>query len=338
MMQIAKAIPYYQILLISDDAHGRNIGAWFGDEVKITCVNDEKQCQDLLVNIYWDLIILDADFLPSTFQALFKSIPQQNQWSHFVIIGESPNKSLLTDYLSLYVVNLYYKPLNKNHFVSLARHLAKTSYQKRQQLQKIILAIGAHPDDIEIGCGGYLSLLAEQGHSINFLTLSQGEVGGEKALRKHESIIAATLMHARLFLSDCKDTAISAISKTIREIENVVNQVHPTHVFTHSIHDMHQDHRNTHLACIVGCRSVPNVLSYLSPSNTVDFKPALFIDITHHIKKKLYVIECYKSQYESRPYLAKSFTYATAKYWGRYSDYKLVEPFEVVKMRGGYSD
>lgn len=337
-MEKSKTDAPYLVLLVSDDAHGGlNIFDWLSDKIKITYVDNENLCENLLINTLWDLIILDADFLKNTFQTKFKSIPQQNSWCSFLIIDDSSNESVLTEYLSPYAVSTLHNPLNKNHFIALTLNLAKISHHKRKQSQRIILAIGAHPDDIEIGCGGYLAFLNEEGHSINFLTLSLGEVGGEKETRKKESISAAAQLHARLFLMDLKDTSIANSSKTIAAIEDVVNQVQPTHVFTHSIHDTHQDHRNTHLACIVGCRSVPNVNCYQSPSSTVDFKPSLFIDISHHIKAKLRALGCYRSQFEIRPYLEKSFIYATAKYWGRHANYHLAEPYEIIKMRGGYS-
>lgn len=336
-MQKSSADSPYQVLFISDNVHGgQQVFDWLSEEIKTTYVHDEALCADLLTKDFWDLIVLDADFLKHTFQTLFKFIPQQNQWSNFLVIGESPDTSVLMEYLSLYGVRTLHNPLDKHYFVSLVLDLAKISHHKRQQLQKVILAIGAHPDDIEIGCGGYLYLLREQGHSVNFLTLSLGEVGGVKEVRKKESISAAALMHAQLFLKEMKDTSIANAPKTIKEIEGVVELLQPTHVFTHTIHDTHQDHRNTHLACIVGCRSVPNVMCYQSPSSTIDFKPSLFIDISHYIKAKLSAIECYKSQSELKPYLEKSFIYSTAKYWGRFSNYHLAEPYEIVKMRGGY--
>jgi LmbE family N-acetylglucosaminyl deacetylase len=337
-MEKSKVDTPYQALLISDDAHGgQNIFDWLSDKIKITYVDNEKLCENLLNNTLWDLIILNAVFLKNTFQARFKYIPRKNQWCSFLIIADSSNESILTEYLSPYAVCSLHNPLNKNHFITLSLNLAKIAHQKRLQSQKIILAIGAHPDDIEIGCGGYLAALQEEGHSLNFLTLSLGNLGGKKEVRKQESILAAKQYQAKLYLKDLKDTCIANASKTISVIEEVVNRVQPTHIFTHSIHDTHQDHRNTHLACIVGCRSISNVNCYQSPSSTVDFKPSLFIDISHHIKTKLCALQCYKSQSEIRPYLERNFIYATAKYWGRYVNYHLAEPYEIIKMRGGYT-
>lgn len=335
MKKITGELPY-QVLLVSSDRHnGKEPFAWLDDLVTIHYVNKEKQCEQLLLSTCWDLIILDSDLITGPFQMIFKSLPEQNQWSSFLIIGASSNSTMLTEILSTYSANTLGHPFNKNSFISFALTLAKISRQKRLQSQRIILAIGAHPDDIEIGCGGYLALLREQGHNLNFLTLSLGENGGNKAARKKESTSAASLLQANLILKGLKDTSISDTSKTIRVIEEVVLALKPTHVFTHSLHDNHQDHRNTHLASMVGCRTVPNINCYQSPSSTVDFRPTLFIDITEHYQAKLAAIRCYKSQGDIKPYLERSIIYSTAKYWGRHSNYRLAEPYEILKMRGG---
>ena len=44
-------------------------------------------------------------------------------------------------------------------------------------MKKVVLAIGAHPDDIEFGCGGTLSLFRERGHELHFLIVTSGEEG-----------------------------------------------------------------------------------------------------------------------------------------------------------------
>ncbi len=47
-----------------------------------------------------------------------------------------------------------------------------------------ILAIGAHPDDIEFGCGGTLLKYSEQGHKVYMLVLSKGDKGGDSEVRQ----------------------------------------------------------------------------------------------------------------------------------------------------------
>lgn len=193
------------------------------------------------------------------------------------------------------------------------------------------MAIGAHPDDIEIGCGGCLLMHKAQAGEINFLTLSLGESGGNSEIRKKESYLAAEMMRANLFLGNLEDTNISEGAETIRLIEDIIKQVNPTHIYTHSLQDNHQDHRNVHLASIVACREIPNFFCYQSPSSTIDFKPGLFVEISDYIDTKIEVLKVYKSQNCTKPYLFEDMIRSLARYWGRFSGYGLAEPLEVIR-------
>ena len=70
-----------------------------------------------------------------------------------------------------------------------------------------ILAIGAHPDDIEIGCAGTLIKYASKGHNIFLLLITKGDRGGEAGIRYKEQIKAADIIGAKdIFWGDFKDT------------------------------------------------------------------------------------------------------------------------------------
>ena len=72
-----------------------------------------------------------------------------------------------------------------------------------------ILAIGAHPDDIEFGCGGALMRYAQKKNNIYLLILTSGEVGGEPGLRRCEQQKAASLMKVKkVYWGDFEDTDI----------------------------------------------------------------------------------------------------------------------------------
>ena len=100
-----------------------------------------------------------------------------------------------------------------------------------------VLAIGAHPDDVEIGCAGALLTHAARGDLITVLTLSRGSVGGTADQRRRESRNASSAMSAQLILADFIDTEIHTDPDLIRVIEYVVGQVHPATVYVHSPND-----------------------------------------------------------------------------------------------------
>lgn len=194
-----------------------------------------------------------------------------------------------------------------------------------------VLAIGAHPDDVEIGAGATLARHADAGDAVHVLTLSRGHHGGPGDERADEAARAAEVLGAELTLADLEDTAIPDTGDTVRLIEAVVARVRPDVVYVHSVHDTHQDHRAVHRATVVAARGVRRVCCYQSPSTTVEFRPTRFVPVDVHFPTKLKAIAAYASQTAIRDYLEPDLLAATARYWGRFGRSRLVEPFEVVR-------
>ncbi|MCP3427094.1 PIG-L family deacetylase [Rothia sp. AR01] len=195
-----------------------------------------------------------------------------------------------------------------------------------------VLAIGAHPDDVEIGCAGALLEHRGRGDAVTVLTLSRGSVGGDRTARAGESRAAASMLGARLLLGDLPDTRIEAGIETIRLIEAVVADVDPSTVYVHSAHDGHQDHRAVHTATLSATRRVPNVYAYQSPSATNDYSPTRFIPVDAVMSRKIEVLHAFASQSE-RSYLEPELVVAGARYWARHlaPRARYAEPFEVIR-------
>ena len=195
-----------------------------------------------------------------------------------------------------------------------------------------MLAIGAHPDDVEIGAAGALLVHRSMGHEVSILTLSRGARGGSRGHRvggvgaRRRRALGATL-----FLDDLKDTRISEGDPTIGAISRVVESVRPTVIYTHSPHDVHQDHRNAHRAAMVAARGVSRVYCFQSPSATVDFRPTRFVTIDDQLEGKLEAIQAFASQAEIRRYMEPDLIESTARYWSRFGDGRYAEAFEVIR-------
>lgn len=225
------------------------------------------------------------------------------------------------------------KPLDNARLVESVLRLVAEGRARRDAngSKEIVLAIGAHPDDVEIGVGGILAAHAHAGDSVTVLTLSRGSRGGDADSRQNESLASADMLGARLFLKDLVDTEISGGGATVRLIEEVVHEVQPTIVYTHSGHDRHQDHRAVSEATIVATRRVGTVACYQSPSSTIDFRPTRFVRIDQYLDQKLRLLGCFGSQTATRDYLEPDFVTATARYWSRFGGGAAVEPLEVVR-------
>lgn len=225
------------------------------------------------------------------------------------------------------------KPVSSATLTSTVLRLAEEGRARREAARprEFVLAVGAHPDDVEIGVGGILASHRAAGDQVTILTLSRGGKGGSPDDRQHESLRSADLLGARLFLEDLVDTEITNTGPTVAIIERVVREVNPTIVYTHSVHDRHQDHRATHEATIVATRAVDTIACFQSPSSTVDFRPTRFVSIDGFTEKKLELLQCFQSQAHIRAYLEPEFVLATARYWSRYGGGTSVEPLEIIR-------
>jgi LmbE family N-acetylglucosaminyl deacetylase len=223
------------------------------------------------------------------------------------------------------------KPVDLDELRAKVADLLHVSRQ-REAARPVVLAIGAHPDDVEIGCGGTLLRHARAGDRTTFLTLTGGERGGDVGARADESRAAAAQLGAALVHLDLPDTVLSGGPDTISAIEGVIDTVRPSIVYTHTLRDNHQDHRATHRATMVAARGVPNVLCYQSPSSAIDFTPTHFVDVTEYIEAKVRALRAFASQHAVRVYLADDMTLSTARYWSRFAGGTgFVEPFEVMR-------
>ena len=223
------------------------------------------------------------------------------------------------------------KPVPASVVVERALDLAARAREQRAEARQRVLAVGAHPDDVEIGVGATLAAHAAAGDEIVILTLSGGAVGGATPTVRHaEAAAAAAVVGARLVHLDFPDTHLDPASGVITAVEEVIADVRPDRVYTHGVHDRHQDHRAVHDAVEIAARQVPSVWCFQSPSSTVAFAPTRFVDVDGFIETKLRMLAAYSSQ-SHREYMQADIVRATARYWGRFSPAREVEPLETVR-------
>jgi len=223
------------------------------------------------------------------------------------------------------------KPVDVPLLAERARTLARQGRERKAaQRSRTILAVGAHPDDVEIGVGGTLAAHASTGDRLVILTLSGGSVGGNPGIRHRESQAAADVVGARLIHLSFEDTHLDPASGPITAVEEVVQDVRPDQIYTHSNQDRHQDHRAVHQAVQVAARGVPDLECFQSPSSTTDFRPNTFVDVAVHLETKLQMLRAFASQ-AHRDYMAEDLVRATARYWSRFIPGRYAEPLETVR-------
>src|SRR3982751_4925596 len=176
-----------------------------------------------------------------------------------------------------------------------------------------ILAIGAHPDDIELICGGTLIRSQALGRRTGILDLAAGELAsrGTPELRAKESARAAQVMGVSVRENaGFPDGGIQNTPDTRVWIALVIRRLQPSVVITHSLHGRHPDHpivaQLVRDACFVaGLRKIEPTIPVHRPLKVLhalsfredNEKPTFVVDISDSFEKKLEAIGCYESQF-----------------------------------------
>jgi len=293
---------------------------------------DTETANRMLSAKAYDLVAVDPAVSPGGF-ALLTHVKDNYRWTATLLATHNQDPQFLRQAVKCRIDGLIFRPATSTEFVEQALLLAKAVNERRRRQQKRVLAIGAHPDDVEIGCGGAMAKHHADYDVLHILTLTRGAAGGDVNIRAVEAHNAAALVGARLEMASLRDTYITDGAETISIIEAAIRELRATDVYTHSLEDTHQDHRAVHAATLVAARGVPNVYCYQTPSSTVEFKPHRFVDITHYIEKKINLIGAYKSQVDRMESIQPDVILSTARYWGRFAGYVLAEPLRIVRQR-----
>lgn len=181
-----------------------------------------------------------------------------------------------------------------------------------------ILAIGAHPDDVELGCFATLAKFAKEGHEIHILVCSNGEAGlvGVEAIhnRIEEAKTSAALINAKIYFGNLPDTKISDGIETIKLIENHIKNINPEMLLFNHKDDIHQDHRHLANAVISATRFTPHkIYMYESPSTSKLFEPTIYFDVTDTFDIKLKAVKIHQSQ-GKKSYMADRAVKGLAEY------------------------
>lgn len=191
--------------------------------------------------------------------------------------------------------------------------------------RQVVLAIGAHPDDVEVGVGGILAAHRAAGDPVTILTLSKGMREGGIHAAWNEGSASAGVIGATLRLEE-------EVADPAEVIRRVIAEVGPTVVYVHSKNDDNHDHRAVHEATLVAASRVRTLACYQGTGATVDFRPNRFISIDGHTETKLAMLACFAENAPERPdYLRPDFALATARAWSRYGTSDYTEPLEIVR-------
>lgn len=227
-----------------------------------------------------------------------------------------------------------------------------------------ILAMGAHPDDIELACSGTLLAQIAKGRTVGLLDLTQGELGtrGSAKLRLEEAEKSRQMMGAAFRINlGMADGFFSYNEESLKKIIRVIRMAQPSIVLTNSLTDRHIDHgkaaKLTADACFLsGLQKIETfdddgklqerwrpkaVYHYIQDYN---LKPDFVVDISEHMEQKFDLIRAFGSQFfdgnspePETPLTGQdffSFLRGKFKTYGRPANYGYAEGYNVARTMG----
>lgn len=173
-----------------------------------------------------------------------------------------------------------------------------------------ILAIGAHPDDIELSAGGFLLRQIEQGSEVYVVVITDGEQ--RKGDRRLEQFRSSKKMGATLIgcgYLDMEDGFLRHDADLITILDNIIYKLKPDLILTHSEEDYNQDHIAVARAAKSANRHLmASMIAFPNGSDIFfDHTFNLVVDISRFAKRKGQVLGCFKSQ-KDRWYLNPKIT------------------------------
>ncbi|HAO93693.1 MAG: hypothetical protein A2X99_06350 [Deltaproteobacteria bacterium GWB2_55_19] len=196
-----------------------------------------------------------------------------------------------------------------------------------------ILAVGAHPDDIELGCGGFIMKAKDSGAKVYGLTMTRGEKGAEKSgVREGELRKAALFMELDgVSVMEFPDTGLKdAVPQMKEEMEKMIRETGATLVLTHSQIDIHTDHQAVFEATKVAARNI-SVLCYEDVSTPREFVPNYFVDIGSYIEDKMKLVSLHRTQNEKN-YMDPEVIKGRAAHRGIQGGVQFAEAYRIYKL------
>jgi LmbE family N-acetylglucosaminyl deacetylase len=204
-----------------------------------------------------------------------------------------------------------------------------------------ILAIGAHFDDVELGCGGALAAHAARGDEVyvfvatvsGFTNQYDQSVRSSEMARAEAEEAMKILGVKQMFCGDFKTLQVEFVDELNIQILRLVEQLDINQVYAHWIGDIHHDHQAVARASLHSCRHVPRLLMYRSNwyHSTLDFRGNFYVDITDYWKTKEEAIRAHQSEMNRTGAKWINFFQNEAKNAGQRIGVRYAEVYEVVK-------
>ena len=198
-----------------------------------------------------------------------------------------------------------------------------------------ILAIGAHPDDVEIGCGGSLVRFISEGSDIfvTIMSMQNPAVMPPGSLQDEcdESLRELGIgVNRRLYNYLQMRQLTEQRQQVLQRLFDIRKEVNPDVVFIPSPHDIHKDHSTVSQEAIRVFKD-KTILAFYLPWNNIQFTTEGFIRLNdRQVDTKLKSLSKYESQ-RGKHYMDPESVWAQMRAWGTHIGCKFAEAYEVIR-------
>jgi LmbE family N-acetylglucosaminyl deacetylase len=210
---------------------------------------------------------------------------------------------------------------------------------------KNILAVGAHADDVEIGCGGTIARHVKSGDNVVILIMAESSYAyydGRVLRTQEEGVLeeenAAKVLGGMLINLGFETKNVPYSQESIEAINEVIDKYNIDTIYTHWYHDTHQDHRRTTQSVLSAGRYVKNILmyepEYPAGRSYSGFHNQYYMDITSTFEVKMEALKQHKSQMKKYGNDFLEAVEARARHRGYEIGNKYAECFEVLRLQG----
>ncbi|KAF5437623.1 N-acetylglucosaminyl deacetylase, LmbE family [Candidatus Methanophagaceae archaeon] len=210
---------------------------------------------------------------------------------------------------------------------------------------KNVLAVGAHADDVEIGCGGTVARHAKNGDHVIILIMTKSAYSyyDGRVLRTLEEGVweeehAAKVLAAKSINLGFETKEVPYSKESVEAINEVIDKYDIDIIYTHWYHDTHQDHMRTTQSTISAGRFVNNILmyepNYPAGRSYFGFRNQYYVDITPSFEIKMEALKQHKSQMKKYGDEYLEAIEARARHRGCEVACRYAECYEVLRLFG----
>lgn len=203
-----------------------------------------------------------------------------------------------------------------------------------------VLGVGAHYDDLELGCSGTLIKHVHRGDKVTMLVITdssyknpQGDLVRSSDVAYQEGLEAARIIGAELICLNYETFMVPFNENLTREINRLIEELNIDIIYSHWIHDLHRDHQYAGKSALMAGRHIPRFLMYRSNFYDTDqqFRGNFYSDISAIMDIKVEVIKAHKSELERVRYKWLDFFTKQHENDGQKIGVKYAECFEIVR-------